>query len=137
MKYEKQILLKAIKADPYIIESASESMCDDMDVMMEVVRSCGYLLKKASPELRNIKKLVIQAVKNSTRYGALQWASDTLKDDKEVVLAAIEHYAYEIMHASDRLKLDRDIILALIGHSANQRVKEVIDRIENIKKIYV
>ena len=114
MNNEKQILLKAIEADPCIIKSASERMRNDKEVMVEVVKRSGCLLKHASAELQNDKDIVIQAVSNGGESGALQWASKTLKDDREVVLTAIKSNAYEIMHASDRLKLNSYIIASAL-----------------------
>ncbi len=42
---------------------------------------------------------------------ALQYASEALKNDKEVVLAAIMQYAYALQYASEALKNDKEIVL--------------------------
>ena len=46
---------------------------------------------------------------------ALEYASDELRDDKEVVLAAVKDTAYAIEYASEKLQADPDIIKASEG----------------------
>ena len=68
---------------------------------MEVVKHNGYRIRNASDELRNSKEVVMEAVQNSSGSGAPLWASNTLKNIKEVVLAPIKYDVFfEILHAS-------------------------------------
>ena len=67
---------------------------------MEVVKHNGYRIRNASDELRNSKEVVIEAVQNSSGSGAPHWASNTSKNIKEVVLAAIKYDVFEILPAS-------------------------------------
>ena len=124
MNNEKQILLKAIEADPNIIYYANEIMLNDTDIMMKLVQLNGSFLRIATPELQNDKELVIEAVTNGWGSDVLQWASITLKDDKEVILAAVNHNAHSIIYASNRLKLDNSFMSEVIRISKHQ------DRIE-------
>ena len=43
---------------------------------------------------------------------ALNYASERLKDDKDVVLAAVTQYGHALSYASERLKDDEDVVLA-------------------------
>jgi len=54
---------------------------NNKDVVMEVVKQDGYVLRYASDELRNDKEVVLEAVRQNGL--ALQFASDELKNDKE------------------------------------------------------
>jgi hypothetical protein len=42
--------------------------------------------------------------------GALEYASNELKADKEVVIAAVKQNAYALMYASDELKADPEML---------------------------
>ena len=117
MDNEKQILLKAIEADPNIIYYANEIMLNDKDFMMKLVQLNGSFLRIATPELQNDKELVIEAVTSVLGSDVLQWASITLKDDKEVILAAVNRNAHSIIHASNRLKLDNTFMSEVIRTS--------------------
>ena len=79
---------------------------------LKAVKQNGLALEYASDELKNDKEVVLAAVK---QYGrALEYASDRLKDDKEVVLAAIEKYGYASAWASERLNNDKEVVLAAV-----------------------
>ena len=73
----------------------------------------------------------MQAVQTAMAIGsgALQWASDDLKNDREIVLAAIKHDSSEILHASDDLKKDNKIILTALTYNTKQRFDDVNGRI--------
>ena len=57
-------------------------------VILAAVKSNGYALEYASPELRNNKDVVMTAVQNDGH--ALQFASEELRSDIDVVLAAVQ-----------------------------------------------
>jgi len=61
----------------------------------------GPALRRASEEMKGDKDVVLAAV---ARYGnSLQDASDEVKGDKDVVLAALVHEGDALQHASDEL----------------------------------
>ena len=67
----------------------------------------GYSLNYASEELKNDKDIVLLAVNN---YGpSLEFASDRLKNDKDVVNAATKNDRKAIRYASEDLKNDEEI----------------------------
>ena len=64
-------------------------------------------MEYASEELRNDKEVVLEAVK---KYGdALQFASEELRNDKEVVLEAVKENGNAIKYASPELQEDEDV----------------------------
>ncbi len=46
--------------------------------------------------------------------GALEFASDNLKDDKDILMQALEKVGWVACYASDRLKDDKDVILKAV-----------------------
>lgn len=73
----------------------------------------GYGLRHFSSFLRDDNDVVMAAVKNNGK--ALKYASDRLRDDYRVVRAAITSNGYAIIHASERLRGDKELVLMAIG----------------------
>jgi hypothetical protein len=48
---------------------------------------------------------------------ALAYASDELRADRDVVLAAVAHNGIALSYASDELRADRDMLLAAVAQS--------------------
>ena len=67
-------------------------------------------LEYASATLRNDRDVVLTAVQQNGR--SLQYASETLRNDRDVVLAAVEQNGYSLEYASSDLKADRAVVLA-------------------------
>ena len=66
------------------------------------------------------KEVVMVAVTSGLSSHALQYASDELKNDKEVVMAAVNHYGYNLKYASDELKGDKEVVIAAVtNHKCN------------------
>ena len=65
-------------------------------------------MEHASCELRNDKEVVLAAV---TKHGsALQHASEELRNSKEVVLVAVRQNVEAFKHASEVLQNDKDVV---------------------------
>lgn len=68
------------------------------------------VLESLCPDLRDNKQVVLAAVK---KYGSsLRYASKRLRDDRDVVYAAVSKHGYALEYASKRLRDDRDIVWA-------------------------
>ena len=72
-----------------------------------------------SGEFSNNKKKVLKEIKNLNRSfeSILQYASENLQDDKEIVLEAVKISCHELKYASERLKADKVIVLKAIKQS--------------------
>lgn len=66
-----------------------EQNSDNKEVVLQLMKTEGYLLWMASPRLRDDKEVVMTAV--ASAGWALGHASDRLKADKEVVTTALKH----------------------------------------------
>jgi hypothetical protein len=73
----------------------------------------GRALQFASAELKNDKEVVLAAV--AENGGALVHASAELKNDKEVVLAAVAQYGWALGHASVELNNDKEVVLVAVA----------------------
>ena len=70
------------------------------------------MLQCASESLKNNRAIVLAAVRQDG--WALQHASESLKDDEEIVLAAVRQNGYVLQCASESLKDDGEIVLAAV-----------------------
>jgi len=91
--------------------------------VLEAVNNIGSLLKYASEKLRNDKEVVLAAVKK--KGDALRYASDELRGDREVVLAAVWQSAYALPFASDEVIAEMGRCLA--EHMAKYPEREIIE----------
>ena len=73
-------------------------------------------LEYASATLRNDRDVVLTAVQQNGR--SLQYASETLRNDRDVVLAAQEQNGVVLYFASETLRNDRDVVLAAVEQNA-------------------
>ncbi|MBS9775890.1 MAG: DUF4116 domain-containing protein [Fusobacterium sp.] len=73
------------------------------------------ILEYVSKKLREDKEIIMEAV--NLKGKALKYASDRLKDDKEVVLAAVKQNGSSLEYASERLKDDREIVNLAVKES--------------------
>ena len=80
--------------------------------VLATVQQDGGALYYASNELKKDREVVLAAVK---QYGeALKFASNELKKDREVVLAAVKQDGLALLFASDELRADKDVVLAAV-----------------------
>ena len=80
------------------------------------VQRYGYSLEYASPEFRDNKEVVLEAVKN--KGDILYLLSDRLCDDEEVVLEAINE-GISILYASPRLRNNKKFIILSVQSFTN------------------
>jgi len=75
----------------------------------------GCSLRDVSERLRNDKKVVIAAVQNNG--WALQFASKELQNDKQVVMTAIQTNGRSLQDASERLRNDKKVVIAAVQNN--------------------
>lgn len=83
--------------------TSSSSSWANKAFVLAAVRQDGAALRKASEELKSDKEVVLAALstKGSTSY-VLCYASEELKDDKEVVLEAVCVCKCALYYASEK-----------------------------------
>jgi hypothetical protein len=135
LQNDKELVMVALKQNPYAWNYVSRFLRRDKEVVLTLLKpsSPGRLpdedafygdyrpisqriLESTSPELRNDKEVVLAAVKQ--KGYALHFASPELKNDREVVLTAIKENAFSLGDASDALKDDKEVVMAAVRQSA-------------------
>ena len=79
---------------------------------MEAVKQSGEALEYASEALKNDREIVLEAVKQNG--DALAYAGEDLKNDREIVLEAIKQSGGALEYASEALNNDREIVLEAV-----------------------
>ena len=95
-----QIVLAAVMKDGYALEYA-DRVKKDREIVMEAVKKDG---ENSGCRLGAEERQRGGACRQAERVGALEWASDVLKADKEVVRAAVEQNGQALVYADPKLK---------------------------------
>mmetsp|Transcript_10855 Transcript_10855/g.17914 ORF Transcript_10855/g.17914 Transcript_10855/m.17914 type:complete len:465 (+) Transcript_10855:63-1457(+) len=102
---------RKIRRDWRQLQVAPTPVKDDRDLVLEILRdSWGHALQYASQAIQNDREVVLQAVQFDG--AALQYASDELRSDTEVVLFACKQTWKALAFASDAARADRTIVQA-------------------------
>ena len=102
-------------SEGYALEYASETLCNDREVVLAAVVSEGYALEYASETLCNDREVVLAAVVN--KGCALEYASETLCNDRQVVLTAVNKDGCALEYASEALRNDRETALTAVENN--------------------
>ena len=83
-----------------------------MEIILEAIKQNVHKpLEYASETLKNDREFILAAANQKT--DALEYASETLKNDREFVLEAVKQNGDVLQYVSNTLKNDREILLAI------------------------
>lgn len=111
--------------------------CQDKDDVLAAVKRNGDLLEYASESLRNDKEVVLVAIKSYNCLASpLQYASAPLKDDRQIVSASAKHNpCFTLQHASERLQDDEEIVMDVVVKSSGTAFRHASKRLKDNKEI--
>jgi hypothetical protein len=92
---------------------------------------CANIFGKYA-NVRSYKNIALNAI--YAQPTSICIASDSLKDDKDVVLAAVKNCFYAFQYASNRLKDDKNIVLTVVKQYGGN-LKDVSTRLKNDKEV--
>jgi len=123
LKADKEVVSWAIQQSSYAIKFASNKLLNNKNLVLEALKSHartqyqnssqGDIIKHISLELKDNKAIAMASFKNSdpvSNPDTLSFFSTRLRDDEEVVNAAIAQREYSATWASLRLRSDIRII---------------------------
>lgn len=99
---DKDAVLAAVKLDGYMVKTLPQFQ-DDKEVVMAAAETYGYAIDYASDRLKNDKETVLHFINNS-QYRILQYTSDKMRDDVDVVRAAVRKDPESMKYASERIQ---------------------------------
>jgi len=131
---EKEKIMEKVRnqSEPGIIFSTIKKYKDDFNIVLECVKQDGMFLDFASDELRNNKEICLAAIKNNK--AAFTFFSNELRDDKEFILECAKHNGYILEIMDDNYKDDYDIVMAAVKNDGHT-LEFASERLANNKEI--
>lgn len=105
-------ILRLIKKDEIDGDNLPPKFLAKKEVILALLKNSSQSLYYASDELKNDRELVQIAMKRNIFN--LEFASEQLRDDKELILEGIDLYADAYRYASPRLQNDREVALRAV-----------------------
>ena len=84
----------------------------DKDFVLNQVRKDGLLLEHVSSSLRDDEEVVTAAVQQNPH--ALMWASERLQGDKDIVRVAVQKDAKALAWAIEKVRDDKDTVMMAV-----------------------
>lgn len=125
---DRQFILAAVRCNGMVLEFAPEQYKDDKEIVVEALKDKRHQseqIKFASKRLHLDEEVVLQAVQ-SKGISSLA-ASDAVRNIREIVIAAVRENPSMLTKLTEEWKADRDVVLAavrsrgegyLLGHAA-------------------
>ena len=111
-------MLAQVSRNGRALQSASEEMKGDREIVMAAVSRYGYALRYATEEMKGDRKIVMAAV--SKAGPALRYATEEMKGDREIVMAAVSQYGYALHYASEELRGDASMIEVALANTRHR-----------------
>jgi len=112
MKANRKFVFAAAHAGSRILDNVPENFRDEEEIMLEIIKSDGFALDKASERLRLDKAFNIKALENGAYYNNIH---KSLLDDRDIVLKAMQKHPHQFESIPKRFKADREIVLTVVA----------------------
>lgn len=106
---ERHEVLAAVLKNGSFLKRAPREFRDDTEIVLAAMRSQPWVIRFAPERLRNDRQVVVEAVRDMGN--SLHYASRQLRDDRAVVLLAVINDGDSLQFASDRLKADKEVVM--------------------------
>ena len=133
--YYRKFMLKKVSNGIHLSRLCAE-LRGDKEIMLAYLPAVQHgweALEFASENLKNDKEIVLTALEDS--WEALEFASDKLKNDKEFVLETVQKDGWALEFASDNLKNDKEIVLAAVQQNRGLALEYASNNLKNDKEI--
>lgn len=119
---DKAFILDAIDANPMVIQLLDESLKNDKEIVTRALMAMSLLgqnpailLQFVGDQLRSFAKAYIRVLINPLHLNHLD---ELFKNDRDIVLAAVQRNGLALLYAPLALKNDRDIVLIALQRNA-------------------
>ena len=118
-------LLDYVERSDWVIKNSHEDIKNNFEILLKAVKITGNALEFASLEIKNFKKIVVEAVLQ--HYSSIKYASPDILDDLEFLSQILDlpkrefqSLGYHILiSGSERVKNNRDLVIKILkidGH---------------------
>lgn len=124
-----KIVLAAVSNAGTSLQYASENLKHNRSVVLVAVLQTGQALRYAPEEMQSDREIVFAAVTEPVWHdgwsevvgrSVLRYVSESLRNDKQVVLLSVRYEGYALKYASERLRGDKEVVLAAISGQKNE-----------------
>jgi len=116
--------IKHLNHDRILMSGASPAIRGIKEIVLEAVKNDGLALQYASLEIRGIKEIVLEAVKNKGH--ALQYASEDLQNDEEVISQAYNTSGRRVFKFLSNELRKSVFVRQLRGHQGNINIDKAL-----------
>ncbi|MTC14598.1 DUF4116 domain-containing protein, partial [Providencia alcalifaciens] len=109
-----ELVKAAVQENGNALEFASERLKNNKEIVLLAVQSRGHSFRYASDTCRDDFSIVLAAIENNRYFSVLEFASERVNNNKELVLAAVQNHGLSIKFASNILKNDIDVVTAAV-----------------------
>lgn len=110
-----EYVLPAVKECPFALQWATGRMKRNREVVLAAVQNHGAQLMYADERLKRDRRIVLAAIDNWAK--AIEYADITLRADREIAMAAVRRDGSLFSHVaavSENLRDDRDLVIAAV-----------------------
>lgn len=111
-KLDKKFILSLVSESGSVLETLSDEMRDDYDIVYCAIKQYSYAIEFASARLKCDKELVILSAKQQSRN--LLYADISIRDDVDIVLAMMESGRYGLEYSGSIITHNPKIILVMM-----------------------
>jgi len=127
LKNDKQIVLMAINDNPEALYYASDGLKNDREIIYTAISKYGNMIAHASDKLKNNKELVLLALSNCrpdyySGYITFEDVPETLKNDIDVVLAAVKNDGFALYYVSYKFQMEHMIVIVYAIYTSGIKV---------------
>jgi len=132
LRKHKGFILDILKVDgiEYYLEFIDKSLFKDEYFVNEAIRRKPLTIKFASQAIKNNKEIVLRVIKHNGEL--LRYASERLKNDKQILLVAMMKSDGAFVYRGESLREDRD--LSLIAVMRNGCLLSHVDKLQKNDK---
>lgn len=115
LKNDRELVLLAVSKDGSAMRYVDDRFWADREIAKAALSAPRFptSLEPFSDEIKSDREIIL-AMAMAKAGSSIRYAASELRGDKEVVLAAVSRYAYELEFASEELRHDPEVVLAAI-----------------------
>lgn len=131
LKNDRSFVLKVMGHSGVCLVDAKPQFQDDFEVVKAAVSNQGEALRHASQTLKANESIVKIAVSAPLSVNTLDYASEALKDNKEVVLLAVKNSPNAFQSASGRLQQDKEVLITAASRMPFNEINSINPNAKN------
>ena len=137
LKADKEVIMAALKSGyslPY--EHVSDALKTDKDFLLEIVSLDAYCLEFFSEELKQDEQIVLAAAKH---FGdaALEFGADKFKTNKNIITEAVKSSSKVLSFLAENEKNDKNLVITAVKHHGGSPLQYASEQLRNDKDVVI